>query len=195
MIDPSAERWLPVVGYEGLYEVSDHGRVRSVDRTVQTKSGPRVYRGRLLRTHLNNTGRENVSLWRAGVGPGRQVSVLVAEAFIGPRPAGHECCHNDGDELNNRLDNLRWDTKSGNERDKLAHGTHNHANKQRCIRGHLLVPPNLRPTQLAQGARACLACGRAHGRWSYARKKGWDFDMQIESDMLYERIMQTSEVA
>ncbi len=53
----------------------------------------------------------------------RQVHRLVLEAFVGPCPDGYEAAHNDGDPLNNRLDNLRWDTKIANHADKLRHGT------------------------------------------------------------------------
>lgn len=47
---------------------------------------------------------------------------LVLEAFVGPRPDGMECCHNDGNRQNNRLENLRWDTVKGNARDRELHG-------------------------------------------------------------------------
>lgn len=48
---------------------------------------------------------------------------LVAEVFLGPCPSGAECCHNDNDRTNNDLANLRWDTRSGNFKDKIANGT------------------------------------------------------------------------
>lgn len=48
---------------------------------------------------------------------------LVLEAFVGPCPEGMEACHNDGDTTNNRLDNLRWDTRKGNHADRKKHGT------------------------------------------------------------------------
>jgi DNA-directed RNA polymerase specialized sigma24 family protein len=53
----------------------------------------------------------------------RYVHRLVLEAFVGRRPEGMVCCHNDGDPTNNRLDNLRWGTYRENEHDKLRHGT------------------------------------------------------------------------
>ncbi len=46
----------------------------------------------------------------------------VLETYVGPRPEGMWACHNDGDKNNNSLSNLRWDTRSNNERDKLKHG-------------------------------------------------------------------------
>lgn len=55
----------------------------------------------------------------------RDVSIhcLVLEAFIGPRPDGHQASHLDGDRTNNRLDNMRWETRSQNNRRKYQHGT------------------------------------------------------------------------
>ena len=50
------------------------------------------------------------------------IHVVIAETFIGPRPAGMECCHNDGNCRNNRADNLRWDTPEGNYKDRYKHG-------------------------------------------------------------------------
>jgi hypothetical protein len=55
---------------------------------------------------------------------------LVLEAFVGPCPPGMECCHNNGDPSDNRLENLRWDTHSGNTMDSLSHGTHNWTNSR-----------------------------------------------------------------
>ena len=55
----------------------------------------------------------------------RKVYRLVLEAFVGPCPEGMEACHNDGNPLNCRLDNLRWDTRKNNHADKIKHGTSN----------------------------------------------------------------------
>ena len=199
------EIWLPVVGYEGLYEVSDHGRVR----------GPK---GRVLASCANNTGRPNVVLFKDGVrknrkpyhlglpllhriGPllaierhrvavtqagdaqprefghragefGRQCRIsgialvasparvggvgLVLEAFVGPRPDGHECCHYDDDPMNNHLSNLRWDTRSANSFDAIRNGRHSTASKTRCKRQHDLTPDNVWVSK--DGRRFCRAC-------------------------------------
>ncbi len=53
----------------------------------------------------------------------RYIHRLVLTAFVGPCPEGMQCCHNDGNRINNRLENLRWDTRKNNEADKVAHGT------------------------------------------------------------------------
>jgi len=54
---------------------------------------------------------------------GMQCGVIVLLSWIGVPPAGLECCHNDGDPLNNHLENLRWDTRKANAADRLKHGT------------------------------------------------------------------------
>lgn len=124
------ERWLPAVGFEGLYEVSDLGRVRSVPRLQiyeGARRGGKIVRierrlqGRLLKPGTVKSGHKVVILGR---GNSRLVHRLVLEAFVGPRPLGQEACHFDGDPANNVLTNLRWDTRSGNVRDAIRHGTH-----------------------------------------------------------------------
>lgn len=52
-----------------------------------------------------------------------RVSVLILTVFVGPCPPGLECCHENGDEKDDRLDNLRWDTHSANLMDRRKHGT------------------------------------------------------------------------
>ena len=161
---PAVEQWKPVHGYEGIYEVSSHGRVRSLDRTV-TRSGGQVRRkGKVLRATLNPGGYPVVSLYRQGRPKNRYVHALVAEAFFGTRPKGMEVCHNDGDPTNNHLDNLRYGTSSDNELDKVRHGTHYNAAKTHCPRGHELFAENIPPRIAKLGRRQCLACVRARAR-------------------------------
>lgn len=59
-----------------------------------------------------------------------RVHRLVLEAFTGPCPVGQEVCHNDGNPVNNRLENLRYDTRENNQADRLDHGTHNRGEHQ-----------------------------------------------------------------
>jgi hypothetical protein len=106
-------KWLPVVGYEGLYEVSDTGRVRSI------KGGAE----KLI--SYGKDGRPFLNLWKQNKQKVVRPHTLVMTAFVGARPNGQECCHNDGDPSNNNLSNLRWDTPTANQADRVKHGTSN----------------------------------------------------------------------
>lgn len=123
------ERWLPVVGYEQQYEVSDRGRVRSLDRIVaysQSRFGKTISRthavkGRLLRPYTEKKG--GYQIVHIGYGNPRTIHTLVLEAFIGPRPERQVGCHDENDSSNNQLENLSWDTHAKNIADKERHGT------------------------------------------------------------------------
>lgn len=123
------EEWRPIAGYEGLYEVSNQGRVRSLDRICQDKNGlAKRFKGRILSASIkqNEYGCYAVVGLPSANASGRTsryVAHLVLEAFGGPRPAGMECCHCDGDSLNNNANNLRWGTPKENSLDKYSHGT------------------------------------------------------------------------
>lgn len=150
------ERWLPIPGYEGLYEVSDLGNIRSLDRTVKRSDGKlRRFKGKAITPTIVN-GRARVTL------PGNprrkhRVHRLVLLAFVGPPPPGTEACHSpDPDPLNNRLENLRWDTSSENMRDRVRHGTHFWANRTHCPHGHEYTPENTYIDK--RGSRNCRAC-------------------------------------
>jgi hypothetical protein len=114
------ERWIPVHRFEGSHEVSNLGRVRSLDH--RDRLG-RLFKGRMLSARLNMGGYEAVRLrtisHKTATYP---VHRLVLESFIGPRPPGYHCCHFDGDKTHNNLANLRWDTAKANRRDSSRHG-------------------------------------------------------------------------
>lgn len=126
--NPTPERWLPVRGYEGLYEVSDLGRVRSLDRIV---SGPRTWRGRILTPTLNNVGYLGVMLSDGIRGVVlRRVHRLVLDAFCRPPRPGEQANHRDFNKTNNRLENLEWTTPRENHAHakaggRIAHGEQN----------------------------------------------------------------------
>jgi len=103
----------PIPSHPGYAATSD-GRVISLAKRPNRK-----------RKELSPS-RHHKGYLRVKCGSGTQYRVhrLVLEAFIGPCPDGMECCHNDGDPGNNRLDNLRWDTHSANSLDAAKHGTH-----------------------------------------------------------------------
>lgn len=107
------ENWKDIVDFEGLYEVSDFGNIRST-KTKQFK-----------KITIDSYGRPYLGLWKNNKQKIVRPHKLVLEAFIGKAPKGMECCHNDGNQQNNKLDNLRWDTPKNNHADKLKHGTSN----------------------------------------------------------------------
>lgn len=116
------ETWKPVIGFEGRYEVSDLGRVRSLDSShpnPRNKSLLCKRKGRVLKQRLS-AGYFGVSL---GQGVTRITHRLVLEAFVGPCPERMEACHNNGNRTDNRASNLRWDTRKNNHADKIEHGT------------------------------------------------------------------------
>lgn len=122
--DLPGERWLPVVGYEGLYEVSDWGRVKSLDKIVPTFFGSRLVRGRLLIQSPSQYGHPQVSLYRNGESITAKVHRVVGEAFLGPLPVGEETRHGPGGRQDNRLSNLSYGTTAENAGDRLRDGTH-----------------------------------------------------------------------
>lgn len=150
-----AETWMPVVGYEGLYEVSDLGRVRSLDR--KDPLGRRL-RGKMLKLRAHPRGYMQTTLTRDGVCVTKKIHRLVLEAFVGPCPSGMEACHDNGIRDDNRPSNLRWDTPRANAADRIAHGTQRGRSQTHCNRGHALVEPNLAPYALRHGRRACKSC-------------------------------------
>lgn len=160
----TGEAWKPVFGYEGLYEVSDLGNVRSLDRVKLNRWGEYLKRGAVLRPGLDDKGYPMVVLTRDGKPRTRRVHVLVLEAFASPRPAGLHACHGDGDSQNNRVENLRWDTPNENTFDKIRHGTHLQAAQTHCKRGHPLGGPDSDVQIRPNGRRRCRRCERENQR-------------------------------
>lgn len=114
------ETWRSLVEFPG-YEVSDLGRVRSWKPARRGAAVPEE--PRMLKATINR-GYEKIRLSTA-CGGAKTISVhrLILEAFVGPAPEGAEACHGNGLRSDNRLTNLRWDTRRNNHRDKVAHGT------------------------------------------------------------------------
>lgn len=118
-----AEVWRPVVGYEGLYEVSDLGRVRSLGRC--NPNGQR-WAAKIMAcpVDVKGSGYRFTGLSKGGVVKKQNIHILVLEAFIGQRPSpSHHACHADGNRTNPSLANLRWDTQAANWSDRWKHGT------------------------------------------------------------------------
>ena len=154
-----SEEWRPVVDSHS-YEVSNLGRVRSVDRIVAFKDGrKRLYKGQILKPSPDKDGYLTVQVGRASL---QKVHILVLESFVGPRPDGYEACHGILGRVNNTVDNLRWDTVSENRKDTVRHGNHNGVKKTECINGHEFSEENT--LLLRSGSRVCLTCKRRRNR-------------------------------
>lgn len=185
----NVETWVPVVGFEGLYECSDHGRIRSVDRVVTRRDGNTAkLRGCVLKANpFTDQGHLRVDLSKDGRRVPVQVHRVIAAAYLGDCPEGHEVRHMDGDASNNVPSNLRYGTRSENVVDSVNHRTHWQVRKTHCPRGHELNDPNLVPSRKKQGFRVCLACQRttSHVRRHPQQKDAY----QSISDSYYEAII------
>lgn len=167
---PEHEEWRDIPGYEGYYQASDQGRIRSLDRVIYRRDGIVSNKpGRVLKQFFDKRYMK-VKLYV----PGRpaktpRVHTLVMRAFYGQRPKGLVICHYDGDPTNNSLDNLRFGTCADNMADMIRHGTNHNASKTHCKRGHEFNEQNTRI--LRKGGRECLPCKRfLSKRYREARK-------------------------
>ena len=158
MTTRNEETWRSVVG-SSVFEVSDYGRVRNAKTGVVRKLQARPS-GHLTVRFENKT---------------RHVHRMVLEAFVGPAPENTECCHNNGDPQDNRVANLRWDTRSSNRRDSVNHGTHVSVYRYRdaCGAGHPYVSGSYR-MQVRQNTRAriCKQCATIRQQAYKRRKEG-----------------------
>lgn len=195
----TGEGWRHIAGFEGFYQVSDLGRVRSLNREIICHNGV-IKRRRGVLLSPGDTGTAMVvNISRNGRGGTCRVHHLVLDAFVGLRPPGTEACHWDDDHTNNRLSNLRWGTHSDNMQDCLRNGTNSRAVRTHCPRGHALVMPNLVPSELRTRGRKCLACSRAASMTANRVRAGEvtakQVDMQALSDLYLAEIVATGGAA
>lgn len=119
------ENWIDVKGYEGLYQVSNLGNVKSLNRLVIQKNGKETFlKGKPLKQQLDSRGYFRVSLSRNGIARPKCIHHIVLESFCSSKPFPKaEARHLDGNPINNKFDNLKWGTKSENMQDAIKHGT------------------------------------------------------------------------
>lgn len=109
------EIWKNIENYEGLYQVSNLGRVKSLERKVKGKAGYyKVIKEKILNPTLNNNGYHLVKLSKQSKCKGITVHRLVANAFIPNIDNKEQVNHIDGVKTNNRVSNLEWNTRSEN---------------------------------------------------------------------------------
>lgn len=161
------EIWRDIPGYEGIYQVSNLGRVKSFWNKKE----------KLLKPRPNKQGYLQVDLHKNNKSKFRLVHSLVMEAFVGPRPDGLDVCHNDGNRRNNHLDNLRYDTHSNNSIDCVKHKTHGSqklsADDVKHIR-KLLNESNLTTADIGSmyNIDSSTVCNiRAHRTWKWLKEE------------------------
>jgi hypothetical protein len=117
------EIWKDISGYEGFYQVSNFGRVRSLDRKVNHYlSGTKIFRGQIIKSHPNHGGYLMVPLCKKRKRALLQIHRLVALAFI-PNTDNKPCVnHLDADRQNNAVENLQWCTHLENVRHSMSIG-------------------------------------------------------------------------
>lgn len=164
------ESWMPVREYEGIYEVSSLGRVRSLPRK---DSRGRTVRERMMSITQHPSGHQQVKLSKNGRSIQEKLHRVVLIAFTGLPEFGHEVLHSDGNPANNSITNLRWGTRSENHLDRVRHGVHHQAVKTHCPKGHEYDLVNTHRT--SDGRRMCKECGRIRARNRRKKQKEFTF--------------------
>lgn len=117
------EKWKDIKGYEGAYQVSNTGKIRSLDRMVNNKrTGKMFSKGVVKKIFLNNHGYPIIPLVTDGRRRTKSVHRLVAIAFISNPKNKKEVNHKDLDKENNHVSNLEWMTKSENMKHAYDNG-------------------------------------------------------------------------
>lgn len=159
--------WRQLVNYPD-YWVSQDGQVKSSEAVYRGVDGRLVYRkGGVLTPYLAN-GYPTVTLSGPGWHKTKRVHVLVAEAYLGPRPEGACIRHLDGDVWNMSVSNLRYGTWAENNQDRVKHGRDANARKTHCPKNHEYTPENT--YRAKDGRRQCRTCNRDRAR-EYQRRK------------------------
>jgi hypothetical protein len=168
------EQWRAIPGYEGYYEASSIGRVRSVARSVAAVRGGKTVIWNLKSKNIrprSKLGYSQVTLSVAAVHRHFRVHRLVLESFVGPCPDGMEALHANDIRDDNRLENLRWGTRTENLHDMVRNGNHHGAKKTNCKRGHPFVGENVKPQSSSGQGRACRECCKQADRQRYINRR------------------------
>lgn len=159
------EEWRAVPGFEGFYEVSTLGQVRSLARI--SAQGRRVV-ARILAQMTGSSGYRQVNFHRDRKQTTHHVHRLVLSTFNGPAPEGMQVRHLNGDRSDITLGNLAWGTQLQNMQDQRRHGTHKNSVKTHCPAGHPYAGDNLLVDK--HGNRRCAKCRRETWRRVSARR-------------------------
>ncbi len=154
------ETWRPIPGAKGAYEVSDHGRVRSLDRVVQRGGRPMRRQGQPIRTPVKSNGYLHFKLAFGGRVSYPTVHQCVASAFLGTKPQGYAINHIDGDKANNHVANLEYVTYTQNSEHAVAIGLA--PSGERSVRSKLTAP-QVRAIRAARGRQTAKQLAKVYG--------------------------------
>ncbi len=126
------EIWEDVVGFEGFYQVSNIGRVKSIERYVNApvKGYNSLKNSKMLKPGVNTSGYLHVALYKYNIKSYHKVHRLVAKAFIENIENKSDVNHKDGNKLNNNINNLEWNTHLENMQ---------HAKKNGLVRKKVII--------------------------------------------------------
>jgi hypothetical protein len=176
------EIWKDIPNYEGLYQVSNFGRVKSLERVFYNR-GPRYLPETLMLFDVSGGNPyRRVKLSKNGRYRRFGVHVLVALCFIGPRPTGYSVLHGKEGKFVNTVENLSYGTHKQNMQDKKRDGTQWQLSIEVCPWGHPYSGNNLNFNSPPH--RRCFACQRAR-----AWLKRYDGDHQELSDLCFKNNM------
>ncbi|MCP3684269.1 MAG: hypothetical protein GY861_16435 [bacterium] len=120
------EIWKDIPGYEGYYKASTHGRIKTLERYVEAKSNSRrKISERILALRPQERVGFRATLCKNGESSKQSVAYFILLTFKGERPEGFDCSHLDGNNRNNYIDNLIYESRSDNLLRKRKHGTSN----------------------------------------------------------------------
>lgn len=162
------EEWRDIKGYEGLYQASSFGRVRTVEgkTTFSQKHGVRHWKSRIMKGRGNNpvTG-ARVSLWRNGKKKDFLVARIIAYTFLGEPEDGFTVNHIDGNRLNNKVENLEWLSLADNIRHGFETGLYTSQKPVILTKGNVEY-------RFRSMAQCDEFLGRGHGYTSLVLKRG-----------------------
>lgn len=167
------EEWREIEGYEGLYQVSNLGRVRSLDRVVMKSNGVLLLvKGRILKLRPDTNGYIRACLSKDAVEICHSVHRLVAMAFIDNPLNLLEVNHKDENKKNNSVDNLEWCTSLYNNN----YGSHNERHSKTCREKKMYIGgsnPRSRKVRCENIIFDCLKECAEHYSIKYHTMHGW----------------------
>lgn len=177
------EQWRDIDGFEGMYQVSDQGRVRSVERTIKMKRNGKEYdmhlRGKILSLTHTRGGYMSVQIFKDSKYYTYKVHRLVAIAFLPNPDSLPEINHIDGNKTNNVSNNLEWCTKSHNIRHAFNSGLidkHNMTfNRKKVVRSDGVIFNSLTEAANAVGSNVSNVSMCCHGKLAHTGGYGFQF--------------------